>query len=148
MNKVRRLGALAAALLTVLTVTSLSAAPASAAERVTGPEAINQLIAVQDGQTSWVKIWWKTDRTICDAKLIIWGSSSVDIDYPANTRNFTSFNHGPTLSQRETDFTSFRVRPHVGRSAWIILAGTMTYNYCGWHARTQSKSTGFLLTVR
>jgi hypothetical protein len=155
MNKVRRLTALAAALLAVMTVTSLAAAPASAsaaapapaAQKVKGPEAINQLIAVQDGQTTWVKVWWKTDRTICGAKLIVWGNPQVDVGYPAN-RDFVSFSHGFTLDRRRTDFTTFRVTPHVGKSAWVIMAGTMTYNYCGWHARAQSKSTGFLLTVR
>jgi hypothetical protein len=148
MNKVRRLGALVTAMLAVLTVTSLVASPASAARRVKGPEPVNQLIAVQDGQSSWVRVWWKTDSTICDAKLIIWGNSRVDVGYPFTTRNYTSFSNGDMLTRRETDFTAFRVTPHIGRSSWILLAGTMTYNSCGWHARTQSKSTGFLLTVR
>lgn len=147
MNKVRRLSALAAALLAVITVTSLAAAPASAAQKVKGPEPINQLIAVQDGKTTWVNVWWKTDRTICDAKLIVWGNPRVDVGYPGN-RGFTSFRNGAVLDRRETDFTSFRVTPHVGNSAWVIMGGTLTYNYCGWHAQTQSKSTGFLLTVR
>jgi hypothetical protein len=122
--------------------------PAKAAPAVKGPEPINQLIAVQDGKTTWVKVWWKTDRTICNAKLIVWGNSQVEIGYPLNTRNYAPFNDGPTLVRRDTDFTSFRVTPHVGSSAWVILAGTLTYDYCGRHDRTQSKSTGFLLTVR
>jgi hypothetical protein len=129
--------------------TATAPAKSAAAEpKVKGPEPINQLIAVRDGQTSLVKVWWKTDRTICDAKLIIWGNSRVTVAYPPMFRNFTSFSDGPTLTRRESDFTSFRVTPHVGGSAWVILAGTMTYDYCGRHARTQSKSTGFLLTVQ
>ncbi len=123
-------------------------ATAPVARPVKGPKPINQLIAVPDGKTTSVKVWWKTDRTICHAKLIVWGNPRVQIGYPLVTRNFASFNHGPTLVRRDTDFTSFRVTPHVGGSAWVILAGTLTYDYCGRHDRTQSKSTGLLLTVR
>jgi hypothetical protein len=149
MQNVRRIGAFVAATLAALTLTSVAAAPASAATRPQGPQPVNQLLgSVRNNQTSWVNVWWKTDRTICDAKLVVWGNSRVDVDYPGNTARYTAFSHGSTLTRRGTDYTAVKVTPHYNGSSWVLLAATMTYNYCGRHARTESKTTGFLLTVR
>jgi hypothetical protein len=148
MHRIRRIGTVVAATVVALTLTSVAAAPASAASRPKGPQPVSALVStVRSNQTSWVSVWWKTDRRVCDAKVVVWGNSRVDIGYPGN-RPYTSFSNGDTLSRRETDYTSFRVTPHVNGSAWVILAATITFNNCDRHARTQSRSTGFLLPVR
>ena len=159
MKNIRRIGAiLGTALATVTTASVATATPASAAPAdgpwtVTaapagGPWVVTErLPTVANQETAWVSVWWKTDRRICDAKVRVRGGTDVDIDYPANTGSYTSFSHGPTLRKRESDYTSFQVTPHFRKPTVTWLNATITYNNCGWHARTQARSTGFLLRV-
>jgi hypothetical protein len=149
MKTSRRIRAVLATALAALAMTSIAAAtPAAADRRVKGPEPVNALLqTVNTNQATWVSVEWKTDRTICDAEVRVWGNPNVVIGYPSNTATYTSFAHGSTLLRRDTDFTSFKVTPHFHRSTWALLAATITYNYCGRHSRTRTKNTGFLLPV-
>jgi hypothetical protein len=148
MKTSRRIRAVLATALAALAMTSIAATPAAAAGRVKGPEPVNALLqTVNTNQATWVSVEWKTDRTICDAEVRVWGNPNVVIGYPSNTATYTSFAHGSTLLRRDTDFTSFKVTPHFRRSTWALLAATITYNYCGRHSRTRTKNTGFLLPV-
>jgi hypothetical protein len=149
MKTSRRIGAVLVTALAALAMTSVATAtPAAAVKRVEGPEPVNALLrTVNNNQATWVSVRWKTDRTICDAKVRVWGNSNVVIDYPSNTATYTSFAHGSTLLRRETDLTSFRVTPHYNRSTWALLAATISYNNCGWHPRTRTKTTGVLLPI-
>jgi hypothetical protein len=122
--------------------------PASAAPR--GPQPVNQwLRPVQAGVPTWVNVWWRTDRRICDARLVVWGGSAAAIAYPDN-RTYTSFSNGSTLSRRETDYASFRVTA-TGRTLPLLgaalLRARLLYNDCGRFARTRAIDTGFLLPV-
>jgi uncharacterized membrane protein len=149
MKTSRRIRAVLATAVAALAMTSVATAtPAAAARRVKGPEPVNALLqTVNNNQATWVSVWWKTDRTICDAKVRVWGNANVVIGYPSNTATYTSFAHGSTLLRRETDFTSFKVTPHYNRSTWALLAATISYNNCGRHTRTRTKTTGLLLPV-
>jgi hypothetical protein len=150
MIRSRRIGAFLAAIMAAVTIASLTVAPASAATpEQKGPRPVSALLpTVDDGEMSWVSVQWRTDQTICDAKLTVVGNRKVRIDYPRDTRFYASFPHGGTLHRRSTDFTPFRVTPRFGGAAWVVLAGVLTYNFCGRHARTRTMTTGFLLPVR
>jgi hypothetical protein len=152
MKNSRRIGAiLGTALAAVTTASVATAAPAAAAAapiRPDGPRPVaTAWPAVANYQSKWLSIWWKTDLAICDAKVRVRSMPGMQIAYPSN-RTFTSFAHGPALQRRESDYTSFLVTPHLRKPTVEWLEATITYNNCGWHARTQTRSTGFLLRVR
>jgi hypothetical protein len=149
MKITRRIVAFLAATVAAPGLASMVApSPASAAPR--GPQPADQwLRPVPAGVPTWVSVWWRTDRRICDARLMVWGGSAVAIAYPSD-RNYTSFSNGSTLSRRETDYASFRVTatgatlPLLGSA---LLPARLVYNDCGRFARTRAVDTGFLLPV-
>ena len=149
MKTSRRIRAVLATAVAALAMTSVATAtPAAAARRVEGPEPVNALLqTVDNNRATWISVWWKTDRTICDAQVRVWGNPNVVVDYPSSTATYTSFAHGSTLLRRETDFTSFKVTSHYSGSTWALLAATISYNNCGWHTRTRTKTAGLLLPV-
>jgi hypothetical protein len=125
-------------------------APSPASAAPSGPQPVNQWVRpVRAGVPSWVKVWWRTDRRICNARLVVWGDSAAAIAYPGD-RSYTSFSNGSTLSRRETDYTSFRVTA-TGRTLPLLgsalLRARLVYNDCGRFARTRAVDTGFLLPV-
>jgi hypothetical protein len=145
----RRVGAFLAATVAALGLV-LVVAPSAASAAPSGPHPVNQwLRPVPAGVPSWVNVWWRTDRRICNARLVVWGGSSVAIAYPGG-RSYTSFSTGSTLSRRETDYTSFQVTatgatlPLLGSA---LLRARLFYNDCGRFARTRATDTGFLLPV-
>ncbi|HEY7271786.1 MAG TPA: hypothetical protein VH502_03555 [Actinoplanes sp.] len=150
MKITRRIGAFLAATVAAPGLASVVApAPASAA-RPHGPHPVNQwLQPVPAGTPTWVKVWWRTDRRVCDARLVVWGGSTVAVTYPSD-RSYTSFSNGSTLSRRETDYTSFRVTaagPTLPLLGSALLRARLLYNDCGRFARTRWTDTGFLLPV-
>jgi hypothetical protein len=152
MKKARRIGAFLAATVAACTLSSLAAAPADAASaarhRARGPQPIDQLLdSAHLNQGTWESVQWRTDQRVCHFKLTIWGGSQADIRYPDNTQYYSSFANGSTLSRGETDFTAFRVTPHYQGIIPLILVARYTYDDCGWHARTISKTTGFVVPV-
>ena len=146
MKKSRRIGAIvatAAAAAGMATVTTV--APAAAAER--GPQPVsNWLTAVRANTQSWVNIYWRSSRTVCDAQVRVTGGRWVDIGYPGN-RRWTSFPRGDTLRAARSDYTSIEVDPDFDRSGIAQLRATIEYTNCGWHARTESKAFALNLPV-
>ena len=150
MKITRRIGAFLAATAAVLGLASVVAPTPASAARPHGPQPVNQwLRPVPAGVPTWVKVWWRTDRRICDARLTVWGGPQVAVSYPGD-RSFTSFSNGSTLGRPETDYTSFRVTaagptlPFLGSA---LLRARLTYSDCGRFARPRVTDTGFLLPV-
>ncbi|MCO8272758.1 hypothetical protein M1L60_19365 [Actinoplanes sp. TRM 88003] len=146
MKNNRRVGALVAMATAAVGMAGMAAAPASAAP-VRGPQPVsNWLGAVRANADSWVKINWRTDRTICDVEVRVSGGRDVDVDYPGRKR-FTSFTRGDTLRPGRTDFTAFEVNPDYDRAGVARLRATISYDLCGRRDRTQYKSFALSLPV-
>ena len=150
MKITRRIGAFLATAVAALGLASVVATTPASAATPRGPQPVNQwLRPVPAGTPTWVSVWWRTDRRICDARLVVWGGPRVQITYP-NDRTYTSFWNGSTLSRRETDYTSFRVTaagPTLPLLGSALLRARLIYNDCGRFARTRVTDTGFLLPV-
>ena len=150
MKITRRIGALFATTVATLGIASVVAPTPASAARPHGPQPVNQwLRPIPAGVPTWVNVWWRTDRRICDARLTVWGGPQVAVTYPGG-RSFTSFSNGSTLSRRETDYTSFRVTaagPTLPLLGSVLLRARLTYNDCSRFARTRATDTGFLLPV-
>ena len=141
----KALGAVLAAALSLVSVTTAS--PASAAPRETGPRPVTQLLpTVQPNRPQGITVRWKTDRRVCDVKIRVWGNRNVRVSYPGR-RDFVTFAEGDDLRPGRTDTTVFRVTAGFDRPVWAILAATITYDHCGRNAPTLTKNTGLLLPV-
>ena len=148
MRKVRRVAAVAAAAMAFVGLSSMVAAPATAAKPVKGPQIVNQLLRpVDSGEAEWVNVWLRTDRRVCDVKLWVRDNNRVDVSHPGG-RPYTSLSRNDRLNRGERDYASFRVEADVDRSQWVLIGATLTYDYCGPFARTQFKHTGVVLPVR
>jgi hypothetical protein len=146
MNKVRRIGAILAATVAAAGMTSMAvASPASAAPQ--GPRPVSDwLHAVPAHTSTWVNIYWSTDRPVCDAKIRVDGGRHVDVSYPGN-RSYTSFSRDTSLRPGRTDYSAVRVNPDFDRKGVALLRTTITYTSCGWHARTMRSSSTVTLPV-
>jgi len=148
MNKGRRIAALAATTMTFVGMTSMVAAPANATTTAKGPKPVSILLDTVDANDpTFVEVSWTTDKKVCDFKLKVWGTDKVTIKYPESTKTYSSFSQGSKLKPKQTDYTAFRVTAKYSKDTSVILPATMSYNYCGKHDKTMSKSTGFLLPV-
>jgi hypothetical protein len=147
MNTVRRIGATLAATVAAAGMTSMAvASPASAASQ--GPRPVsNWLRAVPANTSSWINIYWRTDRPVCDAKIWVDGGRRVDVSYPSN-RSYTSFSRGSSLRPGRTDYSAVRVDPNFDRAGVALLRTTITYTNCGWHSRPMRNSSVVTLPVR
>jgi hypothetical protein len=148
MNKGRRIGALAAAAVAAIGMTmTVATAPASAAKAAKGPQPVSQLLQrVDENSTETVYVWFKTDRRICNFKLRVWDNSRVDVTHPQGW--YTSLSRDDRLQRNERDYVTFDVKVgDYARDTWQLLYATMSYDNCNRRARTQTKSTGFLLPV-
>jgi hypothetical protein len=146
MNKGRRIGAVVAATVAAVGMSSVcTVAPAAAAEG--GPRPVsNWLRAVRANTPNWVNIYWRTDRRVCDAEVRVNGAR-VRVDYPGIRRNYTSFSQGDNLWPGRTDFTAIRVTPYFNRSGIALLRATITYDDCRPHSFTRRSSTVLTLPV-
>jgi hypothetical protein len=135
-----------------------TAAPATAAPKLKGPEAINPFLPTMNEGTSRLQmVNFRTDVRVCDVKLIVtpWGGA-LDVTYPdgpqGQQRPFTLLNGNRQLDRREVDFAAFRVTVNnVSRSGWVILPAKVYYNYCGAKGKPrglQVKEIGFVQPVR
>jgi hypothetical protein len=150
MRNARRIGAFLAATVVALTLVSVVAAPVSAGPTPTGPQPFSTMLgAARINQPTWLRVYWQTDVTICDAKLIVASKRRIEIGYPGSTVNYASFYRDDTLTRGETDYTSFLVTAHSRAPGWVVLEATMTYTKCGTYGggRSQSLTTAFLLPV-
>jgi hypothetical protein len=144
----RRIGAVVAALTAATSLAAGVATAASAAPQLRGPEPVTQLLpGVDSGRSEWVSVLWKTDRPVCDFKVMVWGNGNVRIDYPGR-RGYATFARNDSLRRGQTATTTFRVTARYDRSVWAILAANVTYNHCGRQSPTITKSTGLMLPVR
>jgi hypothetical protein len=145
MNKGRRIGAVVAATVAAVGMSSVgTVAPAVAADG--GPRPVsNWLRAVRANTPTWVNVYWRTDRPVCDAEVRFSGIR-VRVDYPG-WRNYTSFSRGDSLWPRRVDYTAVRVTPYFNRSGIAVLRATITYDNCGPHALTRWSSTVLTLPV-
>ncbi|WP_433828722.1 hypothetical protein ACQP2E_05155 [Actinoplanes sp. CA-015351] len=145
MQKTRRFGAMIALATTAAGMAAVSAAaPAAAIGRGPAPVS-NWLQAVPANTTSWVTINWRTDRPICDAQIRVRGEA-IKVDY-LGARRFTTFSRGDALRPGRTDFTKVRVTPIARRNSVTKLWATISYDECGWKARTQTRTTVLSLPV-
>ncbi|GLY01325.1 hypothetical protein [Actinoplanes sp. NBRC 101535] len=141
MQTTRRIVALATAATGLLAV---AAAPAAAAPR--GPQPVSTwLQSVRANTSSWVNIYWRTDRRICDVEVRV-RAEQARVDYPGNARSAT-FSRGDSLFPGRTDFTRIRVTPFLQRQGVTQLWTTMTYDDCGFKARPQTRTAVLSLPV-
>ncbi|MBU2669575.1 hypothetical protein KOI35_39300 [Actinoplanes bogorensis] len=145
MNNSRRIGALVAMATAAVGMATVTAtAPATAAPR--GPEPVsNWLGAVRANADSWVKIYFRTDRKVCDVEVRVSGRD-VDVDYPGR-RNYTSFSRGDQLRPGRTDFAAVSVNPDFDRAGIARLRATIAFDTCGRRDRTQYRSFSLALPV-
>ncbi|GAA4925162.1 hypothetical protein [Actinoplanes utahensis] len=145
MQKTRRLGAIIALATAAFGMAStVTAAPATAFPR--GPQPVsNWLQSVRANTGSWVTIQWRTDRPVCDAEVQVRGDR-VRVDYPGFRRSAT-FSRGDSLRPGRTDFTRVRVTPYQQRPGVTRLWATITYDECGFRARTQTRTAALSLPV-
>lgn len=147
MSKSRRIAAiLAAAMATAGLAPLVTAAPAAAA--TSGPKPVSTWVrAVKAEKTTWVDIHWTTGKKICNAEVTVDGYD-VEIAYPSNTGDYTSFSKGSTLKKHRVDRTAFAVRPEVNRTALVPLEATLSYDDCkGDDAEERTKSFWIILPV-
>lgn len=147
MNKGRRIGALVAATVAAIGMSmTLSTAPAAAAKKPEGPLPVSQLLhRVDDNDSAWVRVWFRTDKRACDFKLRVEDTSRVDIYHPMGS--FTSLQNNASLSKDEIDYAAFRV--DVGnykKDTWQLLPATISWKWCGT-AKVRTKNTAFLLPI-
>ncbi|GIM69619.1 hypothetical protein Aau02nite_36950 [Amorphoplanes auranticolor] len=145
MNKSRRIGALVAATVASVGMSSL-VAPTAAEAAPRGPQPVSNFVQrVRANVDTWVSIRWQTDRRICDAQVFVNGRR-VDVDYPRNARS-TSFSRGDSLRPGRTDFTAFRVNADFNRSGVALLRATIVYDNCGRFDRPVRKTFGIAMPV-
>jgi hypothetical protein len=145
MQKTRRIGAfIALATAAVGAAATVTAAPAGAAPR--GPEPVsNWLQSVRANTGSWVSIQWRTDRPICDAEVRVRGER-VRVDYPGFARS-AEFSRGDSLRPGRIDSTRIKVTPYLQRPGVARLWATISYDECGFRARTQTRTAALSLPV-
>jgi hypothetical protein len=145
MNKSRRIGALVAATVASVGMSSL-VAPTAAEAAPRGPQPVSNFVQrVRANTDTWVSIRWQTDRRICDAQVWVSGRR-VDVDYPRNARS-TSFSRGDWLRPGRTDFTAFRVNADFDRSGVALLRATIVYDNCGRFDRPMRRTFGIAMPV-
>jgi hypothetical protein len=125
----------------------LLAVPVPASAAPGGPHPVTSWLApVEAGEATWVRVDWTTGRKICDAEVTVDGDD-VKIGYPGSTGTYTSFSRGPDLTPKRTDYTAFRVRAAYDFSEFVPLEATLTFDTCGPHAVSKTKSFWLILPV-
>jgi len=147
MNKNRRIGTMVA---TAIAVTGMAtagmAAPAAASSYYRGPQPVsNRLHAVKANQSSWVNIYWRTGKEICDVEVRV-RAADVDIEYPGK-RHYTSFSKKDALRPGRTDYTAFKIDQDFRKSGTVRLRATIAFNDCDDHDRTLKKTFALTLPV-
>lgn len=126
MSRIRRVGALVAAATCTAAGVTAGATPA-AADVDQGPRPLVTAVQyVLSGEPTWVRVFWKTRRDLCDARVTVSGHH-VDVVYPDNTTPFTSFRRNATLAAGRADYTAFKVTVESSRSRRVALKATIAY---------------------
>ncbi|MEV4639360.1 hypothetical protein AB0J80_18610 [Actinoplanes sp. NPDC049548] len=109
-----------------------------------GPRPImNWVRAVDAHEPTWVDIYWRTGKKICDAEVVVEGRK-VDVGYPSNTGTYTSFSQSDMLKPGRIDRTAVNVTAHYKRSAFVPIEATITYTNC---KNDMEKTKHFELTL-
>ncbi|WP_067496829.1 hypothetical protein [Actinoplanes sp. TFC3] len=142
MRKIRWVAAVAAA---VGLATVVTGAPAVAA--VKGPHLITDWArAVPAHQGTWIQLYWKTGKAVCDAEVTLSGTD-VDVIYPDNTERYSSFAKGSSLKAGKTDRTAINVTAHYDKTTVVKLKAKMVYNTCGKNAVEKTEKVSVNLPV-
>ncbi|GAA2517470.1 hypothetical protein [Winogradskya humida] len=146
MSKTRRVAAMmTAALAAVGLATTVAVTPAAAA--VKGPHLItNWTRPVAPDEGTWVDLYWKTGKPVCDAEVTIDGKN-VSITYPSNTETYTSFSKSANLKAGKVDRTAFYVIAYYDATTVVKLKATIVYNTCGDDAVEKTKKFDVKLPV-
>ncbi|MFI5936859.1 hypothetical protein [Actinoplanes sp. NPDC051494] len=146
MSKTRRIAAMTMAATAAAGLAAVTTgAPAAAAAR--GPHLITEWTRpVAPGTATWVDLYWKTGKPVCDAEVRLSGKD-VEVTYPANTDTYSSFSKSADLKAGKTDRTAFRVTAAYDKSVVVPLEAKLTYHTCGKDAVEKVKKFPVKLTV-
>lgn len=126
----RRLAA-TTALLAVLAASLLTAAPAAAAPKANVSTVSNTAPGMNTGQTAWVSVVWKTNKTISDFKVTAAPPPGVTVAYPSG-RAFTSLYGSSSLVEKTEDFTALKITiPYTIAPGNLRIPLVATWNYDG-----------------
>lgn len=116
--------------------------------RLRGPQVSPWLREVDAGETERVAVRLRgLDRRVCNVKVYVSDTSRVDVSYPG-WQPYASLRNGPTLTLGERDSATVLVLADDARRDYTErLQATVTYDGCGWNARTQVKRVSLLLPV-
>jgi hypothetical protein len=113
-----------------------------------GPQPVtNWVQSVRANVPTWVKVYYRTDTNICNVKITVDGGRNVSVDYPGNRSRYTSLSQDDSLRRGRTDYASVEVDAHTVRPGIALLRSTISYDTCGWHARTMRNTTVLSLPV-
>jgi hypothetical protein len=137
---------LVAAVLTVTALTTVVPATPAAAS-VNGPQPITTWTStVAPHQPTWINVFWATNKKICDARVTV-AADHVDVLYPENTGDYTSFSQSDRLKPHQVDYTAVRLTAHLADRSFVPLAVTMSYHTCGRHATDVTDTFALTLPV-
>jgi hypothetical protein len=102
----------------------LPAAPAGAATADLGL-VISQLAPMLPGQTGWVGTLWAATGDVCDVRVTAAGAG-LTVNYPANTRTYSSLSKGDSLAAGHVDYAAFNVSIAAART---VSLNPVTLNY-------------------
>lgn len=152
MNKFRRIGAMVAATVAATGMAmTVATAPAVAKPKDNGPTAVWPFLKAQDEQTVRPhSVWFKTNRTACNFKLMVNDVPGVEVWYPG-FKPFTLLSEDDTLWTGELDYATFFVKTSpTFQSSWRYLPAHVWYDNCKWgpKKRVSHKWITFILPVR
>jgi hypothetical protein len=100
------------------------AAPAGAATADLGL-VIPLLAPMLPGQTGWVGTLWAAADDVCDVKVTAAGAG-LTINYPANTKTYSSLSKGDSLAAGHVDYVAFNVSVATSK---LVSLNPVTLNY-------------------
>jgi hypothetical protein len=120
-----------------------AAAPASAATGDLGL-VIPLLAPMLPGQSGWVGTLWGAADDVCDVKVTASGTG-LTINYPTNTKTYSSLSKGDSLAAGHVDYVAFNVSVATSKTVSlnpITLSYTYTEKADGASTCTGTKRTG------
>jgi hypothetical protein len=82
--------------------------------------------AMLPGQTGWVSGMWTAKTGVCDVQVTATGRGA-SIDYPENTKRFSSFSKSADLAKDALDYTAFLVTVGDSQSSSVTLTLRASY---------------------
>ena len=138
---------LAACLIAAAVAGGAAVAPAPALASVNGPEPVTTwLAAVEPGEPTWVNVFWTAGKKICDVRVTV-RAPKVDVRYPSNTGDHSSFSQTTDLRSQRVDHTAIQVTARHRKRVFVPLTATITYTDCGRKAVEQAEIFRLTLPV-